>query len=59
MIQVLQHLRSGQLELAEGSDRVAEAVALDRDRPDQPVRIRAATFVLAMGYTWSPHLLLL
>jgi len=47
------------LELAEDSDRVAEAVALDRDQPDQPVRIRARLFVLAMGYAWTPHLLLL
>ena len=47
------------LQLAEDSDRIAEAVALDRDRPDQPVRVRAGLFVLAMGYTWSPHLLLL
>ena len=47
------------LELAQDSDRIAEAVALDRDRPDQPVRIRAGLFVLATGYVWSPHLLLL
>lgn len=47
------------LELAEGSDRIAEAVALDRDRPDRPVRIRADVFVVATGYAWSSHLLLL
>ena len=48
-----------QLELADDSDRIAEAVAVDRDRPDPPVRIRARLFVLATGYAWSPHLLLL
>lgn len=47
------------LELDETSDRIVEAVAVDRDAPDEPVRIRARTFVLAAGYAWSPHLLLL
>lgn len=47
------------LELERGSDRIEQAVAADRDRPDEPVRLRARTFVLAGGYTWSPHLLLL
>jgi len=47
------------LELAEDSSRIAEVVALDRDRPDEPIRIRADLFVLAAGYAWSPHLLLL
>lgn len=47
------------LELDEASDRIAEAVALDRDRPDRPLRIRARLFVLALGYAWTPHLLLL
>lgn len=47
------------LELAEGSDRIAMAVALDRDRPERPVRVRARVFVLATGYAWTPHLLLL
>ncbi len=35
------------------------AVATDRDNPDEPVHIRAKTFVLACGYAWSTHLLLL
>lgn len=47
------------LELDEASDRIAEAVALDRDRSDRPLRIRARLFVLALGYAWTPHLLLL
>jgi quinoprotein glucose dehydrogenase len=44
---------------AEGSDRIDHAVALDRDKPDEPVEIRGKTFVLASGYCWSSHLLLL
>ncbi len=47
------------LELAAGSDRIERAIALDRDRPDQPVEFRAKTFVVAGGYVWSAHLLLL
>lgn len=42
-----------------GGDRIDHALALDRDRPDAPVEFRARTFVIAGGYTWSPHLLLL
>lgn len=47
------------LVLEEGSDRIARAEAVDRDHPDEPVHFVATTFVLAAGYTWSPHLLLL
>src|SRR5262249_11539169 len=35
------------------------AIALDRDRPNEPVELRAGQFVVAAGYTWSAHLLLL
>ena len=47
------------LKLAEGTDRIEYAVALDRDHPDEPIHYRAPTFVIAAGYCWSPHLLLL
>jgi quinoprotein glucose dehydrogenase len=47
------------LVLAAGSDRIGHAVGVDRDSPDDPMEIRARTFVLAAGYVWSPHLLLL
>jgi len=47
------------LVLAEGSDRIEYVEVLDRDRPDEPVQYRAHTFVVAAGYCWSPHLLLL
>ena len=43
----------------ERSERIAYALAASRDHPDVPVRIRAKTFVVAGGYTWSSHLLLL
>ncbi len=43
----------------DGSDDIEEAVAIHRDRPDQEIRIRARHFVLAAGYAWSSHLLLL
>lgn len=42
-----------------GSERVAVAEAVDRTAPDEPVEIRARVFVVAAGYVWSPHLLLL
>jgi len=42
-----------------GSARIGHAVAAQADRPDEPLEIRARTFVVAAGYTWSPHLLLL
>ena len=41
------------------SDRIHHALAVDRDTPDSPVEFHARTFVLAGGYAWSPHLLLL
>ncbi len=44
---------------ASGSDRIEVAQAISRDRPSDPVEIRARTFVVAGGYVWSPHLLLL
>lgn len=41
------------------SDEVEYAFALDRDQPDEPVHYRAQKFVVAAGYCWSPHLLML
>jgi choline dehydrogenase-like flavoprotein len=35
------------------------AHAVQRDRPDHPVEYRAKLFVVASGYAWSSHLLLL
>jgi glucose dehydrogenase len=38
---------------------IVEAQAVDRRRPGDPITYHAPLFVLASGYTWSPHLLLL
>src|SRR5436190_16990466 len=38
---------------------VASAQGFHQDRPDDPVEYRAKTFVIASGYCWSSHLLLL
>jgi len=38
---------------------VSHAIAVNRDRPDEPVELHAKLFVVAAGYTWSSHLLLL
>jgi quinoprotein glucose dehydrogenase len=46
------------LELASGSSRVERALAANRDRPDEEIEIRAGLFVVACGYVWSSHLLL-
>ena len=47
------------LVLHAGKSTVALAQAVDRRNPDEAVEYRARQFVLAAGYTWSPHLLLL
>ena len=39
--------------------RIEVAHALHRDRPTEALEYRAGLFVLAAGYCWSPHLLLL
>lgn len=52
-------LAEGIAEGAMGHTYLEEAVAVDRNRPDDPVRFRAKTFVVAAGYAWSSHLLLL
>jgi len=47
------------LVLARGSSRVSHAVAVARDRPGETLEIHAKHFVVAGGYVWSAHLLLL
>jgi glucose dehydrogenase len=39
--------------------RITHAIAVDRDHPEQPVELHAKVFVVAAGYAWSSHLLLL
>ena len=57
-IELLTRTLVRRLYLQESTDRVAYAEAVDRDAPEDPVELRADTFVLAGGHTWSPHLLL-
>jgi choline dehydrogenase-like flavoprotein len=46
------------LVLDSSGKEISHAVAVDRDRNDT-VELHAKLFVVAAGYTWSPHLLLL
>jgi choline dehydrogenase-like flavoprotein len=39
--------------------RIVAAAAVHRDRPEEQIVFRAPLFVVASGYTWSSHLLLL
>lgn len=47
------------LVLDDSTSKIAAARAVHRDRPDEVVEYRAPLFVVASGYTWSSHLLLL
>ena len=47
------------LVLSPDGKTVSHAIAVGQDRPDEPVELRAKLFVVAAGYTWSSHLLLL
>ncbi len=47
------------LKLHDSQNSIAVAQAVHRDRPDEPLEYRARQFVLASGYCWSSHLLLL
>jgi len=41
------------------NNTIVAAQARRQDRPDDPIEYRAKTFVVASGYCWSSHLLLL
>src|SRR5579872_1130297 len=47
------------LVLDEAKKKVTVAQAVNRDAPGDPIEYRAPVFVLASGYCWTPHLLLL
>jgi choline dehydrogenase-like flavoprotein len=47
------------LTLSPDRKRIVSAQAVSRARNGEPIEYRARTFVLASGYAWSPHLLLL
>ncbi len=58
-VQLLSRTVVRRLDAAAGSDRIERAQAVSRDHPGEPIEFRARTFVVAAGYLWSPHLLLL
>jgi choline dehydrogenase-like flavoprotein len=45
--------------LHDTKDTVVAAQGVNRQKPDETVEYRAPVFVVASGYAWSPHLLLL
>src|SRR3954464_11062118 len=45
--------------VSDAGSRIVAAQAVHQDRPDDPIEYRAKTFVVASGYCWSSHLLLL
>jgi choline dehydrogenase-like flavoprotein len=47
------------LVLDEQKSTIVAAQAVNRDHPEDSIEYRAPVFVLASGYCWSPHLLLL
>ena len=47
------------LVLETGTSKVSHALAVRRDRPRETLEVHAKQFVVAGGYVWSPHLLLL
>ena len=47
------------LVLHDSNSRIVKAEARHQDRPDEPVEYEARAFVIASGYAWSSHLLLL
>src|SRR5262249_57577093 len=49
----------GKLVKSADGKRIESAQAVSRARNGEAVEYRAKTFVLASGYAWSPHLLLL
>lgn len=50
------HVR--RLVAGQATNRIERAEAITRDRPNEPLDIRARTFVVACGYVWSSYLLL-
>ena len=47
------------LVLDPAAKRISHAIAFDRARPNEPVELHARQFIVAGGYVWSSHLLLL
>ena len=47
------------LTLDERTTKIVAAMGYHQDRPADPIEYRAKTFIIASGYCWSSHLLLL
>lgn len=47
------------LAMHETKNTIVAAEAVNRQKPGEKIEYRAPVFVIASGYTWSPHLLLL
>lgn len=58
-IQLLLRTLVRRLHTDDRTGRITHASANSTDRPADEIELRAKTFVLAAGFTWSPHLLLL
>jgi glucose dehydrogenase len=58
-VELIARTQVRRLVVEDRSGRIARADAVHRDRPGEPVELRARTFVVACGYAWSPHLLLI
>jgi quinoprotein glucose dehydrogenase len=57
-IELLTHTLVRRLD-TDARGRITRAVARSTVRPEDEIELRAKTFVLAAGFAWSPHLLLL
>jgi quinoprotein glucose dehydrogenase len=58
-IQLLLKTLVRRLHADDHTGRITHASANSTERPAEEIELRAKTFVLAAGFTWSPHLLLL
>jgi glucose dehydrogenase len=58
-IQLLLKTLVRRLHVDDRTGRITHASANSTERPAEEIELRAKTFVLAAGFTWSPHLLLL
>ncbi len=58
-VEILTETLVRRLHVADASERIERATAVDRTDPSRSLELRASVFVLAAGYVWSPHLLLL
>lgn len=58
-VRVVPRMLIRKLVLDPATRRITHAVGTDRSHPGDQVEYRAKTFVVAAGYTWSAHLLLL